>query len=148
MFKINDEASLKNSFRPSERDAIELPAHFKFPILVRDTLTWQDSSGTRSYLVVNEPGSEKTLGVAFRSNYSAPVTINHCEWCHSEGGSSQIALLLANASDRKTVGVHLCRDLACETRIETRAQLSGENSRLLAKELTARKLAFVRRYLF
>ncbi|RYZ69696.1 MAG: hypothetical protein EOP09_07255, partial [Proteobacteria bacterium] len=111
-------------------------------------LTWREGSGHRTYLVVADPQSQKQLGVAFRNDSATTPVTRHCEWCHSTGGSSQIGLLVTNASARKSVGVHLCRDLSCQEKLESRSQLSGENGRILSHELTGRMTDFLKRCLF
>ncbi len=148
MFKIENESELRQCFRPIDRDTLEIPGRIKFPLFVRDYLAWRESSGHRTYLVVTDPESQKTLGVAFRNDSASTPVTRHCEWCHSSGGSSQIGLLVADASDRKSVGIHLCRDLSCQAKLESRSQLTGENTRLLARTLNGRISDFLKRCLF
>ncbi|MBS1963281.1 MAG: FBP domain-containing protein [Bdellovibrionales bacterium] len=148
MFRIENENDLRDAFRNLDRDAVEIPADFRFPIYVRDYLAWRESSGARVFLVFAEPEQRKTFGIAFRADQSRGVAPHHCEWCHSTGGSSEIGLLTANASDRKRVGLHLCLDLTCLGKLESRANLSGENSRVIARRLTANMMDFARRTLF
>lgn len=147
MFKIENEADLRDAFRALDRDSVEIPADLKFPLYVRDYLTWRESSGARTYLVFADP-DRRTFGVAFRSDSPRGIAPHHCEWCHSAGGSSEIGLLTASASDRKRVGLHLCVDLSCLGKMESRANLSGENTRILSRKLSTKMMDFARRHLF
>jgi hypothetical protein len=148
MFRIENEAELRDAFRTLDRDTVEIPTHFRFPIYVRDYLTWKESSGARTYLVIAEPEQRKTFGVAFRADGPRGVAPHHCEWCHSPGGAADIGLLTTDASDRRRVGLHLCLDLSCLEKMSSRANLSGENTRLLSRRLMTTMLDFARRYLF
>ena len=141
MFKIENESALRESFRSFDQDTVEIPSNLQFPLFVRDYLTWRESSGHRTYLVISDPESHKTLGVAFRNDSPTTPITRHCEWCHSSGGSAQIGLLVTNASDRKSVGIQACRDLSW-------AELSGENSRFLSRDLNQRMADFFKRCLF
>lgn len=148
MFRIESEKELRDCFRPIDRDAIELTSEMKFPIYVRDYLSWVEPSGARTYLVYESPDSEKTFGIAFKRNPGRPSPTNFCEWCHSVGASSEIGLLSADASDRRRVGINLCLDLSCVSKLEARSSLTGENSRHLARELVAKFSDFAKRTLF
>lgn len=149
MFRIDSEQDLLDSFRPSDRSTVTLPENVKYPLFVRDYLAWTEPAGVRAFLVYADPDSRsKTLGIAFRSDQSRAPVAQHCEWCKSFGGSNDIGLLTAEASDRKRVGIHLCRGLNCHEKLETRSHLSGENSRMLNRQLIARISTFARRHLF
>jgi len=149
MFRIDSEKDLLESFRPCDRGSVTSPENVTFPLFVRDYLTWTEPSGVRTYLVyAGAESPAKTLGIAFRSDQGRSAVSQHCEWCKSFGGSGEIGLLTAEASERKRVGIHLCRSLNCQEKLESRSNLSGENSRMLAKKLLTEISAFARRHLF
>jgi hypothetical protein len=56
--------------------------------------------------------------------------------------------MTTDASDRRRVGLHLCLDLSCQEKVNSRAGLSGENTRLLSRRLTTKMMEFAKRYLF
>ena len=148
MFRIENENELRDAFRQLDRDSVEIPKDFRFPLFVRDYLAWPESSGARTYLLFADPENRKRYGVAFRVDTARGGAPHLCEWCHSFGGSGDIGLLTASVSDRRRVGLHLCLDLSCLSKLESRANVSGENSRLLSRRLSNAMMNFARRTLF
>jgi hypothetical protein len=148
MFRIENQTALTSSFRELDRETVEIPREFQFPLFVRNTLTWLENSGNRVFLVFLDPQSRKRFGIAFRRDSERGTTSHHCEWCHSFGGPSEIGLLTATASEKRRVGIHLCLDLSCFEKIEARTGLTGENSRLLSHQLQLKISEFARRNLF
>lgn len=132
MFRIASEAELLDSFRPLDRDEVELSKDLSFPMLVKDYLTWSDPGGHRVFLVFSEPGQRNALGIVFRRSSSGSVPPQMCEWCHSVRGGDGVMLMTATASSQKRVGLHLCRDLGCKVRVE---EAPGSND--FAESLTS-----------
>ena len=148
MFRLESEKELRECFRPLDRDSMEVPRTMTFPVYVRDYLAWGESSGVRTFLVFSEPESGKHLGVSFRRNPGGITPMGFCQWCHSTGSSVDIGLLTADASARKRVGVHVCLDLRCIEKLEARSNMTGENSRLLARAVIEKMAEFARQALF
>jgi len=156
MIRIASETELLDSFRTLDRDEVELPANFSFPMLVKDYLTWSDPGGHRVYLVFSEPGSDpkkrNSLGIVFRRSSSGTVPPQMCEWCHSVRGGDGVMLLTATASTHKRVGIHLCRDLSCKDKAESAPGANDFPESLSARERTQRILQrmsqFARRAIF
>src|SRR5687767_778014 len=120
MIRIGNEKELLDSFRPLDREMVELPKDIGFPFILKDYMAWIEPSGARVFLVYTEPGKKLPLGISFRRNQSTHGTASRmCDWCHSTGGSDKIGLLTAQSSDRKWVGLQLCLDLSCKDNEES-----------------------------
>ena len=127
MFIIDSEQSLIAAFRPRDRQQLELPK-VSYPLFVRDYLAWPDGAGARVYLLFSVTKGAPT-GIAFRRDQQggeAGVS-RMCEWCHSHGAADRIGLLTADLNSRKRVGVSLCLDLSCNTRLHDAADCSGRS---------------------
>ena len=128
MFKIDSEAALLDTFRPKDRKLVEFAADLKLPLILRDYFAWSHPAGGRVYVVFAPKGGVPT-GIAFDTNggTGAPVP-QMCEWCHSPGLGTQVALLTAKLHGKKRVGVHLCADLSCKQKLEDDANRSGTSA--------------------
>ncbi|PTL84320.1 FBP domain-containing protein [Vitiosangium sp. GDMCC 1.1324] len=147
MFLIQTEEDLLRAFRPRDRQTVEVPKGTRFPLFVRDYLTWVEPAGTRVFLVLPSPGNSKQpMGIAFRrdSHGGASPSPCMCEWCHSYGPANEIGMLTTDVNSKRRVGVSLCLDLRCKEKLETAADLSGRNSRDLTKVLMERMHHFAR----
>jgi hypothetical protein len=143
MFLIKSERELLQAFRHRDRGAFEPPPGVPFPILVRDYRAWIDPSGVRAYLVFQDPGTGRPLGIAFRRDVAPDEgTSRMCDWCHNFG--ADVGLLTAERTSRRRVGVGICRDLRCAERIEQAAELAGRSSRPAQQRLLERMVRFAR----
>ena len=129
MLLIRDAHELMEAFRPRDLRIFELPEEDAFPILVRDYRAWVETGGNRVYLVYEDPTTGQPRGVVFRRSESGlHGRLGHmCGWCHTTGSSDQIGLLTAEESDRRKVGVVVCRDLRCRERLEEAGDLAGRD---------------------
>ena len=94
MFRFENDRALIESFRPSDRRVIEMPAGITFPLFVRDYLAWTETSGARVYLIFSAPGSRKPIGIIFRrDSLGGGLVTRMCEWCHSYGSAHEVCLL-------------------------------------------------------
>jgi hypothetical protein len=146
MFLIKTEKELLQAFRPRDREKVELPEGIKFPLFVRDYLTWVEPAGTRVFLVLPSPGSSrKPMGIAFRRDAQGGGAVSHmCDWCHAYGSSNEIGLLTTDVNSKRRVGVNLCLDLRCKEKLEAAADLSGRNPRDFTNALMERMTHFAR----
>lgn len=156
MIRIESAAALIESFRPIDREmhgeALEVPGSFRFPMLVRDYVAWMEPSGARAFVVFADPGSRAPMGIVLRRDTSGATPPAICEWCHSTRGEGGIGLLTATASDKRRVGIHLCRDLACKERVEAAAEADSSfvpvSARDRVRRVVERMASFARRNLF
>src|SRR5947209_136067 len=150
MFKITDEKELIGSFRASEQEEVILPPEIRFPILVKDYLSWLEPSGNRVYLVFRD--GESRLGIVFRRDQGAGTSAVMCEWCHSVRGGDSVGLLTAKAAANRRVGIHLCRDLSCKDKLEVAPGIhdlqESVEPRERARRILGRISVFARRELF
>lgn len=117
MIKITSENQLLETFRSLDRDQVQVPAEFKFPLAVKDYLSWIEPSGHRVYLVFEDTASGLPLGVVFERTPAPPSTpASMCQWCHSVRSGTGVSLLTTAASKNRRVGLHLCTDLNCRER--------------------------------
>lgn len=119
MIRITSEKDLLEAFRPLDRDQVELPETLRFPLLLKDYLSWTEPSGNRVFLVYTERDRKYPLGIVFRQDQSGAGSAGMCEWCHSVRSSGGVSLLTAQASLNRRVGVQLCRDLTCKHKVES-----------------------------
>lgn len=127
MFKLDSENAVLETFRPKDRDLVALPPDLKLPVIVRDYLAWTHPAGGRVFVVFAVPGGAPT-GIAFDTNGGAgPSVPQLCDWCHSSGQGTEVALLTARVHRAKRVGVHLCADLSCKAKVEDAANLAGRS---------------------
>jgi hypothetical protein len=126
MFKLDSEAVLLEAFRPRDRKHVELSREVKVPAFVRHYLAWTHPAGGRAFLVFAVPGGLPT-GIVFDTNGAGPPVPHICDWCHAPGLGSQVGLLTARVSGKKTVGVQICSDLSCQRKLEDEADRSGRS---------------------
>lgn len=129
MFRLETDRALIQSFRARDRRVIEMPAGVRFPLFVRDYLTWTETSGARVYLVFTPPGSHQPIGLIFRrdSADASVRTARMCDWCHSYGTASEVGLLTTDVDSKRRVGVYLCVDLRCKEKLEDAADRAGHH---------------------
>jgi hypothetical protein len=138
MFKLDTEQALLDAFRPKDRKAVEVTSDVKLPALVRDYLAWSHPSGAYTYLVFAVPGGAPT-GIVFETNGGpGPPVPQMCDWCHSSGLGNQIGLLTARLNAKKRVGVNVCTDLSCRSKLEDEANRSGRSVVPMLEKLVAR----------
>ena len=138
MFRLTSEAQLRDCFRPKDRDVVELSSDLKFPMLVRDSVSWLHPGGGHVFLVFAVPNGTPT-GIAFQSNGGTSAAIGQmCDWCHSWGSGSEVALLTTRLNANKRVGVHVCSDLSCRRKIEDEANRAGRSPLPALRDLVDR----------
>jgi hypothetical protein len=139
MFKLDSEADLLDAFRPKDRKAVELTKDISLPRFVRDYLAWSHPGGGYVYLVFATPGGAPT-GIVFETNGGGPGPAGPamCDWCHTSGSGNQVGLLTARFTARKTVGVHVCRDLSCKDKLEDQASRMGRSVLPMIEKLIER----------
>jgi hypothetical protein len=114
MLRITSESELLNSFRSLDRDEVQAPPNAKYPLAVRDYLSWTEPSGHRVYLVFADARTGQPRGVVFQRTQAHPETpASMCQWCHAVRSGSGVSLLTAAASKNRRIGLHLCSDLGC-----------------------------------
>lgn len=126
MFKLDSEQALLAAFRPRDQKVIELSREVKFPAFVRHYLAWQHPAGGKVFLVFATPGGAPT-GIAFTDYGAGPALPHMCHWCRSPGLGSEVSMLTAQASSKRTIGVQLCTDLSCQRKLEDEADRSGRS---------------------
>jgi hypothetical protein len=145
MFRIETEKDLLHAFRPRDREKVELPKDMRFPLFVRDYLSWVEPAGTRVFLVCPSPQGKRPMGIAFRrDSHGGSSPSQMCDWCHSYGSSHDIGLLTTDVNSKRRVGVNLCLDLRCKDKLESVADLSGRHPRDVMLPLMERMLRFAR----
>lgn len=98
-----------------ERSEVILPREFRFPLTVKDYLSWVEPSGFRVYLLFQAKTGSPALGIVFRRDQTGTSTQPRmCEWCHAVRAGDGVSMLTATASSHRSVGLHLCRDLSCK----------------------------------
>jgi hypothetical protein len=144
MFLIESEKDLVNAFRPRDRKVLELPPAVTYPLFVRDYHAWLEPTGQRVFIVLQDPASERPLGIAFRRDPSGAGTSRLCEWCHSWGNGEEIGLLSTEKSSKRIVGIGLCLDLRCSDKIQQMSDLAGRSAVEPRKRMLERIQKFAR----
>ena len=124
MFRLVSEDALRATFRPRDQQSLLIPSDARFPQFVRSYWGWVDPSGAWAFVVFSVRHGAAT-GIAFRRD--SPVPGAMCDWCHTFGPSSGVSLLTADRNSRKRVGVRVCADLDCQTRLEDAALRAGRS---------------------
>ena len=145
MFRIHSQSDLIECFRDSEREDIVLPENIRFPIVIKDYLSWIEPSGAKAFLVFSDLGGKKPLGVVFRRGSGSTVAL--CDWCHSMSGGEGVGLLTARATPSRRVGVHVCSDLSCADKIRGNLAFQG-TERLRIRAVIERMSKSARQNLF
>jgi hypothetical protein len=128
MFRIESEKEFLNAFRPRDRKHAEPPEGLRFPLFVRDYLSWVDPYGVRVFLLFTAPGMKQPTGIAFRRDQQGDTALSTlmCDWCHSPG-SAGVGLLTTDVDSKRRVGVNVCLDLKCGERLEAMTNLAGQS---------------------
>ena len=136
MFKLDSQTALLDSFRPKDRQHVELPSDVTFPLVVKDYVAWTHPAGGRVFVVFATPGGVPT-GIAFDSNHGGGMP-SMCSWCHTSSTGTGVGLLVATVNGKKRAGVLVCSDLSCRDKLEQAANLSGASVRPAMEKLVAR----------
>lgn len=126
MFKLDSEKALLDAFRPRDRKHVELSREVKVPVFVRHYLAWTHPAGGKVYLVFAVPGGAPT-GLVFERHGEGPSVPHLCNWCRCSGLGSRVGLLTTRVNGKRTIGVHVCSDLACQQKLEDEADRSGRS---------------------
>jgi hypothetical protein len=144
MFLIESEKEFLNAFRSRDRKVVEPPKGTRFPLFVRDYLSWVDPYGVRVFLVFTAPGSKRPTGIAFRRDQQGDkaLALRVCDWCRAPGGGDQIGLLTTDVDSKRRVGVYLCLDLSCSKKLESMVNMAGQNLQDETQKLIERMSRF------
>jgi len=113
MIKLSTENELLSSFRPIDRDQVQIPADFRFPFPVKNFTSWIEPSGHRVYLVFADPASAP-IGIVFqRTRGSSDAAPAMCQWCNKVRSGSGVSLMTVQVTPDRRIGIHLCSDLKC-----------------------------------
>lgn len=128
MFMLDSEEALLKAFRPKDRATVEAPPQTKFPLFVRNYLSWTHPAGGRVFLVFTVPHGVPT-GVVFETNGAGGPTVPAmCDWCHQTARGTDVGLLTAQRNARKKVGINVCVDLSCQQKLEDEANRAGHSA--------------------
>jgi hypothetical protein len=141
MIRIGSEAQLLETFRSIDRDQVQIPAKFQFPLALKDYMSWVEPSGHRVYLVFEDIGTGHPLGVVFQRTSGADTKASMCQWCHTVRSGSGVGLLTATASRNHRVGVHVCSSLNCRDNIQAPPGVNDFSEGLSGQERLHRVLA-------
>lgn len=143
MFRLDNEARLRQAFRPKDASLLELPPQVSFPLVVLDYLAWSHPAGGRVFLVFAFGKGAPATGIVFDSSQAAAGTGPQlCDFCHLTGVGTGVGLLTARLNSRKRLGVHACVDLSCKVKIEDEASRSGRSSLPLIEKMLERVARF------
>lgn len=117
MLRIQDRNELLSLFRDIDRDFVEVPKDMKFPLAVIDYLAWKESSGHRTYLVLEDKIGGRPFAMNFERTKNSEAVPMMCNWCHAVRPASDVALMTVAVSKRKRVGLYLCSDLSCKSNL-------------------------------
>ena len=144
MFRIESEKVFLKAFRPRDRKFVEVPKGLKFPLVMRDYVSWVDPYGVRVFVLFQPVGATKPVGIAFRRDQQASKTnpSGMCDWCHSWGSGEEVGLLTTDVNSKKRVGVNACLDLRCKEKTEDSANRAGLSVLAESKKLVERMSKF------
>lgn len=153
MIRIATQDEMRQAFRPIDQGEVEFPSDMKFPLLVRDTLSWIEPSGHRAFIVFADPAKNSPRGIVFkRSHQSADAPTAMCDWCHSVRGKGTVGLMTCTVSAKNRIGLHLCRDLNCSENLSKNPGVNDLYERVpifdKKRRLVERMSDFARRNLF
>ena len=138
MFRLDNEDTLLATFRPKDRNAVQLSPEVTLPKIVRHYLSWVHPAGGRVFLVFQVPGGAPT-GIVFDTNGGAdPSVPQMCDWCHTCAPGTGVGLLTARRNAKKNVGVHICSDLSCRQKLEEDADRRGVSVLPMMEKLVQR----------
>src|SRR5689334_1020931 len=116
MHIVASETELRHCFRDIDRDEVELAPDLKLPLAVDDAVAC--AVGPRAFLLFRDRPNARPRGLVFHRNSGAlPDAVAMCEWCHVVRGHGAVKLLSVWAGDRRRLGLYLCADLACVSRV-------------------------------
>jgi hypothetical protein len=114
MLRIASQEQLLDKFRDIDRDQVQIPPTFRFPLAVKDYLSWVEPSGHRVYLLFEDVSSGDPMGVVFQRTHGAHDTAAAmCQWCHTVRPGPAVGLLTASVDRNHRIGIHLCTNLNC-----------------------------------
>jgi len=153
MIRITSETQLLETFRPIDRGHVQIPADLKFPFLIRDSVSWVESSGHRTYLIFHDETTQRPLGIVFeRAKTTAETPASMCQWCHSVHTGGGVTLLTAAVNRDHRIGAYLCSDLKCQDHVRSTPTVNDLNESLSREERVSRvkqkMIEFARRNLF
>ena len=146
MLLIRNPHELLAAFRPLDLRLFEMPDETSYPIFVRDYRAWIETGGARVYVVFEDPGSGRPVGIVFRraTTGGAAIVNRMCDWCHYVGSADEVGMLVAEYSTRRKLGVMLCRDLRCRERVEEAGDLAGRDTAEARRRVLERIARFAR----
>jgi hypothetical protein len=110
------ESDLLQCFRKFDRGDVELSPDVCFPLAFGEAFAW--AVGPRAFLVFRDRPEAPLRGIVFhRNSGNQPDVPAMCEWCHSVRRHGGVKLLSVRSSDRRRVGLYLCSDLSCVSRV-------------------------------
>jgi hypothetical protein len=150
MSVVTSESDLVSCFRKLDRRDVELSPDVCFPLAFGEAFAW--AVGPRAFLVFRDRPDKPLRGIVFhRTSGDLPDVAAMCEWCHTVRGHGGVKLLSARASDRRRIGLYLCSDLGCVTRVgdlSTDELTEGPEAGRLAQRALRRIADFAARRLF
>src|SRR4051794_32777143 len=100
MIRISSEVKLLETFRDIDREHVQMPAEFKFPLAIKNFTSWIEPSGHRVYLVFEHAVTGEPVGVVFqRTKGNAEAAPAMCQWCNTVRGGSGVSLLTAAVTE-------------------------------------------------
>ncbi|MGE3680734.1 MAG: FBP domain-containing protein [Bdellovibrionales bacterium] len=153
MIRISSSAQLLESFRDLDREEVQIPPTFRFPLAIKDYISWIEASGHRVYLVVEDPENRMPLGVVFqRTHGSSDTAAAMCQWCHAVRTGRAVSLLTAAAGRNRRIGLHLCSDLNCKENALSPPGIhdfqEAVTGRARVQSVVQRMVEFTKRHLF
>lgn len=140
MIRILNEENLLEAFREIDRDQVQPPLEMAYPFGLIDYYAWSEPSGHRTYLIYND-SDNRLLGAVFkRVSEPADAPIKMCSFCHSVRGGGRVAMLSVAASNNRSIGLHLCRDLSCKEKVQTPPKATDIPEKMEPSEKLARVL--------
>jgi len=146
---IQTPEELIRSFRQRDQKHVQIPKSMPFPLELGNYLAWNEPSGVRVYLVFKKPEWPRPVGVVFRRDQpggsASPACM--CEWCHATGPADEVGLLTVTVNAHRRVGLNLCLNLDCVDKLETSAQLMGQDASKSVEKHRERMAHFCRQVL-
>jgi hypothetical protein len=135
---VTTESDLLRCFRKLDRGDVELSPEVCFPLVFGEAFAW--AVGPRAFLVFRDRPEAPPRGIVFhRNSGNLPDVAAMCEWCHSVRNHGGVKLLSARTSDRRRIGLYLCSDLSCVSRMGDRMSPDDPALRRIA-DFAARRL--------
>lgn len=143
-FKVSSEQDLMQSFSAKDRKKIVIPKKISYPLDIKYYHAWSDPDGQYVYLLFKNPQWNGPKGLILKSGDKGSYrsTSRICDWCHAYGPSDQIGLLTMKPNSRTTIGMLLCLDLGCISRIEVLASITKKSFEKLSDQLCEKITTF------